>query len=493
MGDYAVPESIRKMKPKGTMVKKLKNGYYVYNFENYTDEKGKRKTRSLGCIGKITADLGFVPNNSYLLKATKTCYEYGQYALAFAASKNVLTTLESVFNKQDAYRMYFHALLQVVNQYTGATKIETDFEQSYLSMNYPSISMTYYSVTSLLDDLGRKQTKVIEFEQTLIDEAEEIAVDGHVIRTESDDNDLSEAGYKFKELKAPQMNLLMGYDTKRKRPVFSRMFQGNSLDKVSFKELLDRYQYKDILFLIDRGFTDEKNFEIIDNYDCNYIIPSSQNLEDYKNITKDQKFNGRFIFETINKDKKKEGQIVYYKEIEYGGKRVFLFKNMTTNNKDQFSYLSNLAKYPETYSEEEFEEQKDWFGTVVLRTNLPKEKADADYVYCAYKRRWRIETFYNYLKNGMEFSGIQAEDYYKIQGLSFIVLISGLIHAELVNKVKLLKGYSVDNVLREFRALKLGFQNGHWAFFNESKKLYNMMKKIDFDCYKDLSKLNSKL
>ena len=31
-GSYAVPENIRKMKPRGTMVKKIKGHYYVREF-----------------------------------------------------------------------------------------------------------------------------------------------------------------------------------------------------------------------------------------------------------------------------------------------------------------------------------------------------------------------------------------------------------------------------------------------------------------------------
>lgn len=34
MGKYSVPESIRKHKPKGTMVKALSKGYYVYNYSS---------------------------------------------------------------------------------------------------------------------------------------------------------------------------------------------------------------------------------------------------------------------------------------------------------------------------------------------------------------------------------------------------------------------------------------------------------------------------
>lgn len=44
MGNYSVPESIRKYKPKGTMVKRISDYYYVYEYSNYTDENGKRHT-----------------------------------------------------------------------------------------------------------------------------------------------------------------------------------------------------------------------------------------------------------------------------------------------------------------------------------------------------------------------------------------------------------------------------------------------------------------
>ena len=55
-GLYAVPENIRKMKPRGTMVKKIKGHYYVYGMKCIKDEKtGKWKTKILGIMGKIGA------------------------------------------------------------------------------------------------------------------------------------------------------------------------------------------------------------------------------------------------------------------------------------------------------------------------------------------------------------------------------------------------------------------------------------------------------
>ena len=51
MGNYSVPESIRQYKPKGTMVKRISNYYYVYEYSNYTDSNGKRHTKMGKAIG----------------------------------------------------------------------------------------------------------------------------------------------------------------------------------------------------------------------------------------------------------------------------------------------------------------------------------------------------------------------------------------------------------------------------------------------------------
>lgn len=48
-GSYAVSENIRRMKPRGTMVKKIKGHYYVYGMKSIKDGKtGRWKTKSSG-------------------------------------------------------------------------------------------------------------------------------------------------------------------------------------------------------------------------------------------------------------------------------------------------------------------------------------------------------------------------------------------------------------------------------------------------------------
>lgn len=89
MGKYSVPEHIRAMKPRGTMVKAIGGHYYVYEYRSVTRD-GRRKTEMGPCIGSITEDGGYAPNGNRARKGEATTLEFGQYAVALANSKVVL-------------------------------------------------------------------------------------------------------------------------------------------------------------------------------------------------------------------------------------------------------------------------------------------------------------------------------------------------------------------------------------------------------------------
>ena len=93
------------------------------------------------------------------------------------------------------------------------------YEQSYLNIEFNAIKMKYTSLSNLLDNLGRRQEKVHEFENMLIKKSsKEIAIDGHVIPNYSNQNDLAEIGNKFNMIGDSQINLLMTYDINTNMP-----------------------------------------------------------------------------------------------------------------------------------------------------------------------------------------------------------------------------------------------------------------------------------
>lgn len=80
-----------------------------------------------------------------------------------------------------------------------------------------------------------------------------IAIDGHVIACTSEQNDLSEYGYKARKLGMEQINWLTAYDVVTKKPLLSRLYNGADPDKTSVQDMLERYSFSNTEFLVGRG------------------------------------------------------------------------------------------------------------------------------------------------------------------------------------------------------------------------------------------------
>lgn len=154
------------------MVKKIKNGYYVYAYPSkrilVEDGQGnkhwKTKTAMGGYIGTITEKDGNIPNENHLFRDIVTGRNYGDYAVALNYSSDTYNSLCSVSHLDDA----LHTL------YTS---------------------------------LGTKNAKIRKFESMLIEWASKrIAIDGHVIACTSECNDFSEFGCKASKLGTEQIN-----------------------------------------------------------------------------------------------------------------------------------------------------------------------------------------------------------------------------------------------------------------------------------------------
>lgn len=461
MSSYSVPENIRALKPKGTMVKAIHGKYYVYEYF-HVKENDKWKTKMGKLIGSIDPTLGYVPNDS-IEKDEITTVDFGEYFLSYSLSKNVLDDLKQVFNAKDAYTIYFLSLIHFVNGFTYIKNVNPLYKQSYLSVKYDSLSFGEKTISSLYDSLGRKQNKVNEFENLMIEKSsKELAFDGHCIRSSSDDNELSEPGNKANVFKDDQINVLMAYDINTSRPVLSRVYCGGTLDKISVKDLIERKNLHSILFIVDKGFYSKENIDLFSSNDNHYIIPLYSNHKKYKQITSSNKMEGLFVFE-----RSKRRSTVEYHEETINDRTIIFYRDLSQNALESTDYLSKVEEGK--YTMESYLEKKESFGTIVLESNLNES---AEEIYRLYKKRWMIETFYDYYKNRLDVNSLHLNDYYKTQGLSFIMLITSLIYSEFTKNIKKEKiKESVQSILINSRFLKLHKDNkGKWRVENINQK-----------------------
>ena len=486
MGNYSVPESIRKLKPKGTMVKRIKDGFYVYNYSSkqilVEDENGnkrwKTKTSMGDCIGSITEDDGFIPNEGHISKDIITCRNYGNYAVATEFSSATYDKLCSVFHPDDAKQLYCAALIFFVEGFTYMTSMKGDFDLSYLSLIYKNVHLGYDALHTLYKNLGTRSSKVHKFESMMVESSSKrVAVDGHVIACTSECNDLSEFGYKASKLGTEQINWLTAYDVVESLPLLSHVYSGSDPDKVSVKSLFERYQFTNTEFLVDRGFNTEPDKMLMSSNGNTYIVPMISNRDDYASVIDILKFDKRkyFVF-----NKGSYASMIYYAEYQATDDscRYIAFQDTTRAGAERQDYIKAMSIGKSGYSEEDLLENEKYFGLFLLETN--NFELDAETVFSHYKSRWSIETYYNYVRNEVDFNALYQQDYFCMQGISFIVTITGMIYHD-IKKVADETKVSVKEIMREMKKLKISLEGDKWVVQNKIKCVRELAAKIGFE------------
>lgn len=492
MGKYSVPENIRKAKPKGTMVKHIKNGYYVYNYSSSQkaefDENGNKRWKTqttMGeCIGLITEKDGFIPNDSYISKDTITGRNYGDYAFAVYCSTETYTRLTSVFHPDDARQIYAAAIIFFVDGFTYMTSMKDIFDISYLALKYNKVHLGYDALHALYKNLGSRNSKVREFEKMMIqNSSKRIAIDGHVISCTSECNDLSEFGYKASKLGSEQINWLTAYDVDEGTPLLSHIFSGADPDKISVQSLFERYEFHNTEFLVDRGFNTDVDKKLMSSNGNTYIVPMISNRNDYKSVVEILKFDKRKYF-VFNKDS--YASMIYYAEFLSNDKsrRYIAYQDTTRAGAERQNYIRALAAGQKGYTEEGLAENELYFGLFLLETN--DFESSAETIFCHYKDRWSIETYYNYVRNDADFNALYQQDYFCMQGLSFIVTISGMIYYD-VKKAAEAGKQSVKEIMREMKKLKISLEGDKWVVQNKIKSVREAASKVGFDIPKYIS------
>ena len=219
----SIPDDILQYKPSTCCRIRNDNGTYrVYKYNAVKLSNGSWSSDWGYLIGKIIPGKGFSPNKRYL-KETEckkhvsysdgiTDVAYGQYSLLMFLSKDIWEKLEACFPVETAGQIYAYSLIMCANGFLHIDQIDDFYQESFLSLVFKgySFKLGYSAIATLLHNLGSRTNPVKAFEQALIDNSsKEIAIDGHVIRSCSLENDLAEPGYKMNLMKAPQVNLLM--------------------------------------------------------------------------------------------------------------------------------------------------------------------------------------------------------------------------------------------------------------------------------------------
>ena len=147
-------------------------------------------------------------------------------------STDIFEKLKTCFLLERAAQIYCYALILCANGFLHIDQVDDFYQESSLYCIGSIPSKWGYGPSNLLHDIGLRGNPVHQFEQSLIDAcSRNVAIDRHVIRSCSTENDLAEPGYKLKELKHSQVNVLIAYDIQNRLPLMYRTYRGSSVDK----------------------------------------------------------------------------------------------------------------------------------------------------------------------------------------------------------------------------------------------------------------------
>ena len=85
--------------------------------------------------------------------------------------------------------------------------------------------------------------------------------------------------------------------------------------------------------------------------------------------------------------------------------------------------------------------------------------------------------------NDIYFNDLMIQDYYKEQGLSFIMLITGQIHQKMIAAVRKLdnSAISVRDILLMSRCMKMERRGNNWNLKNARKRDLEILKQLGFE------------
>ena len=486
----SIPENVLCFKPCKCCRIRNDNGVYrIYKYNAVKLPSGKWSSDYGYLIGKIIPGVGFFPNKRYKKELDEQNYSfpdvitdvcYGKYALLMHLSSDILDLLKKYFLIERATQIYCYALILCANGFLHIDQIDDYYQESFLSILYKNYAfkMGTTALTNLLHDLGLKGGPINLFEQSLIDScSKNIAIDGHVIRSCSTENDLSEPGYKMKELGDNQVNVLIAYDITNHIPLMVRTYRGSSVDKKSVEDFLISRSFKNVKFIVDRGFFSETVLNLMTKDGCCYIIPLGNNNKNLKRIKKTLQFtSGEFIYRA---GKKNSARIIYYEEYLDEKTRIIVYKDMDENNSKRKSYKQMLDLGERNYTQEEYDRNSSWWGVYFLQTTA-KDKASI--IYSDYKGRWSIETYNNYVKNNAGFVDLKIQDYYIQHGFDFILLVTGLIHEKLNAAVQSINKSSCStfDILAKAGHMRMVYRDDIWQLHNTRTKDIELLKAIGF-------------
>jgi len=475
------PQWALKYKRKGTELRYINGHYYLYEITSkWNPEKKRSQKITLGLLGKITKEDGFIESEKRKLKKQTfvpeniTMKESGLSSLITEEYSNYIELLQKHFPQ---HWEFIIALAYSRFAFQSPLKnVQYHFSRSFLSETYKKIPLSSASISKKLKELGVKRKDILSFFNEFKIKDDNILFDGTDMFSNSKKMSYPQKSKTKKGTFDNIINLMFIFSEKTQMPLYYRIMSGKTKDMSGFKLCLDEANIDDATIIADKGFYSESNIEKLDNENLKYIIPLRRNskLIDYNQYKHNdlKAYDGYFLFEK---------KTIWYSQKEVNGKRIITYKDDNLRAEEINDYLRRCETLPEEYNKETFYKKQYSFGTISFITNLEESVSPED-VYLRYKSRNQIENMIDVFKNVLNADKSYMQDEETLEGWMFINYIAMHWYYKLILKLKQKKlnsKFSPKDIIIFLNDVKKIKINDKWINIEITKKNLGLFNKLN--------------
>lgn len=499
------------IKPEGTEIKHIGNGWYLYNRSYVYDPNTKRSRKKSGkIIGKITPD-GLVPSKRNTQSKSLTIDDVAEVAIPtflWDRTRDIRLKLKKLFPDMWEW-IYVTVLLRIIDPYLK--RLESHYEHSFLSHMFPGLRFDARHNAINLEELGKKRDTISEFMKSELQNGSKyIIIDGHRLITSSRNLEYAEIGYDSKQRYQPQTNILYVFSADENGvglPSYYKQYLGSTLDMKAFTNLINETQVKNSLFIVvaDKGFSCIEDFEVIKKCGLKYVIPLKRGNYLIKgnvpnsNHMYDNAFtyNNRSILYKVIKDE--DSKIIIFHDNElYSDEFNTLVKSHEKEQKKIKKAIEREEKCrlrgTGVLSDKELEElksklksftsvliEKPEIGTITLKTNLNESP---EYIYRIYKQRQKIEQFFKTYVCCLDFDASYMRNRTSQESWCFLNHIAALIAIDLLNYISDLglgSKISLEDIRKTFGHITANRIDGIWKLAPIKKTTGALLSLLKFE------------
>ena len=486
-----LPEWVQKFKEPRTEIKKIGNHFYKYQVE-YRYNKNKKRTDkvTVGLLGKITQEEGFIPSDKHLLKEkVKRIYDpekvdikmYGVYGLFSELLKEEIEGLRTIFGSKDLEVLLTVAMMRFAHE-APIKRMQRLHHHDYCSLFWHKTTLTDKIITDTLRYIGENRQLIIDWMKTRISNKKEsrlqeyVMIDSTHITTTSNLLNVNAIGYNPAKNFDEQIRLMYMFSYGLKQPVYYRLINGNITDVSSMKLCIEEMKVDNVIFIADKGFYSKKNVKNLNDNELKYIVPlyRDNKLIDFTPLqqTDFKKKNQFFIY---------KNRVIWYYSYQKDGQDFTTFLDEKLRTKEECDYILRMETHPEKYTKEGFDKKLHIFGTLTFTTNTDVEPKE---LYEKYKQRNEIEVMFDSYKNFLKADRMYMQNRIVLEGWLMANFIAMIAYYKLYQKLiqaKQLSKHSPKDIVEISKSISKVKINNQWKTTEITKKTTELFEKLKID------------